>query len=169
MYKILVGLTISIFGTVLGFSMGHGRLSSLWHPPGMLVVLSFIVGGLSMSHGVSDASAMIRGALNLGSNLTQARLETNLRICEAGTRFAFCGGIVASIMGVIITMSSLGGDVSQVGAFMAASFCGLLWAVAIVGMVFQPLKFKFLQQLHETDEKRRDDDMQQNRNEKELS
>lgn len=103
-----------------------------------------------MTHRISDAVEMIRGALDLDPDLSPARLETNIRICEAGTRFAFSGGIVASLLGIITTMDALGGDVSQVGIKVAHALMGLMYSVVIVGIFFQPLKFKFLHLLHET-------------------
>lgn len=155
MHRVLIGLAISVLGTICGFSLAHGDPKELLVFPEILVVLSFIVGGLSMTHGISDVLEIIRGALELDLDLTPARLKTNLRICEAGSRFAFCGGIVSAILGIIVTMGSLGGDVSQVGTHIAHASTGIFWAVVIVGIFFQPLKFKFLHLLHETAEQER--------------
>ena len=168
MYRVLIGLAISVLGTICGFSMAGGAIPSLWVLPELVIVLSFTAGGLAMTHGISDAIEMIRVAVNLNPDLTRARLEINLRICEAGTRFAFCGGLASSVLGVIVTMGHLGGDLSQVGHHIANAFTGLFWAVVIVGIFFQPLKFKFLHLLHETAEQERNENTRQD-HEKDVS
>lgn len=131
-------------------------MASLLHLSEMMVVLGFIAGGLIMAYGFADPWKMFRCALNPSQDQTLERLRTNVMICEAASKFALYGGFVGCFLGVVITMGGIAGDVTAVGERFGAAMTGLIVGAAMAGIVFQPLKFRFLNLLQELEEVQND-------------
>ena len=129
----------------------------LLHISEVIIVLSFVIGGMIMAYGALDTRDMIRGALDLTKDPSPERLRRNLVICEGASRFALFGGFVACFLGIIITLGTISGDVSMVGERFAAALTGLVLGAGIAGVFFQPMKFKFLNLLNAANEAKRGD------------
>lgn len=152
MLRCLFGIAIPVVGIVMGFTHGGGRLSSLLHISEFTVVIGFIVGGLIMAYGFSAPWKMFQCALSLNRDQSLERLRTNVMICEGAAKFALYGGFVGCFLGVVITMGGISGDSAMVGEHFGAAMTGLILGAGIAGIIFQPLKFRFLNTLQEREE-----------------
>ncbi|MBI2946073.1 MAG: hypothetical protein HYY23_00365 [Verrucomicrobia bacterium] len=152
MLRFFVGLAIPLVGTVLGVTMAGGRVTSFLHLSEMITVLGFIVGGTIMAFGISETHKMLWSALDLSKDRSPERLRRNILVCEGASKFSLYGGFIACFLGVVITMGNLAGDVSRAGEQLGAAMTGLILGAGITGVVFQPLKFRFLGLLSESED-----------------
>ena len=161
MVRFILGTGIPIIGTLLAFTMGGGHVGALLHMAELVMILSFVLGGMIMAYGAADISEMFRGGAGLGPEQTPQRLRKNVIVCEGASKFSLFGGFVACFLGVVITMGSISGDVSLVGERFSAAMSGLVIGAAITGILFQPLKFKFLNLLNTAEEAQRQNEKPQ--------
>lgn len=155
MLRCIFGISLPFLGMIFGFALAGGEVVQLLHPPEISIVLGFVLGGLMTAYGFSATWKMFRSALKSSDDASLEQLRKSIMICEGGSKFALYGGLVACCLGVMVTFVKIGGDVSMVGNGLAASVSGLVLGAAIAGIVFQPLKFRFLNVLNEIEESQR--------------
>ena len=166
MIRCIFGIGLPVAGIILGFTLSGGRVGSLFHAAELIIVLGFVLGGLITAYGFSDIRKMISSALTSGEPSVD-RLRVNIMICEGGSKFSLYGGFVACVLGVIVTLAHMGGDVNVTGAHYSAAATGLILGAATAGIIFQPLKFRFLNLLNEREEFKQS--KPENQNEKAMS
>ena len=227
---IIVGFILIFGGSILGFTLGHGRLISLWVPPEYITIMSMAVGSMIIMSPLPVLKEIAKkaGAIFKGKPFKKADFEDLLKVMyelfvlgrrngmialeehvmnptgsslfkkydsfyknKAAVEY-FCDGlrpivdgrikpdqlaplmdkslstyeherhnapfvlskvadalpgfgIVAAVLGIIITMDALGGDVSQVGIKVAHALCGTFAGVflsyGIVGPIATNIEF----------------------------
>lgn len=152
MLRFLFGLAIPVVGTVMGLTKAGGQVGNLLHISELMVIFGFIVGGVIMAFGPLDACNMFLCALNFSEDQTPERLRRNILICEGASKFSLYGGFTACFLGLVITLGTIAGDVSLVCEKIGAALTGLIVGAGIAGVLFQPLKFRFLSMLNELEE-----------------
>jgi chemotaxis protein MotA len=84
----------------------------------------------------------IRETLMTDVRIRDARLKRAAKMWEAAGAYAPTVGILGSVVGLLHVMNSIG-DVSKLGAGIAASFVATIYGLALANIVFLPLATKF--------------------------
>ena len=143
MIALLFGILLASVGSLFGYWLGGGRGGYLVHASELLIVASFVAGGVWAAFGPGNAFHLVADLLRPREGIPGERLARNILVCEAASRFALFGGATATLMGFIITLARVGGDTSLVAESFGAALTGLLLGVALAGILFQPLKSHF--------------------------
>ena len=83
----------------------------------------------------------IRDSLLLDVRIRDARLKRAARMWESAGAYAPTVGILGSVIGLLQVMNGLG-DVSKLGAGIAASFVATIYGLGLANLVFLPLAAK---------------------------
>ena len=149
------GILIAGFGSLLGYSIAGGRGGDLFHISELMVIASFVAGGVWAAFGPGDAFHLVADLFRPRDGIPVERLARNILVCEAASRYALFGGATATLMGFIITLARVGGDAGVFARSIGASLTGMLSGVVLAGIFFQPLKFHFRALREEQDQTRR--------------
>lgn len=141
--SIILGLFVALIGILLGFVLMGGKILDLWVPPEIVIVLGLVVGGLSISFEPLRSIRMLLDSVYVNDGGATERLRTNIEICECGAKLSVFAGIVATLLGSVVTFGHLGIDVQQVGQYIAHSLKGMIVGMTMSVVVFLPLKYLF--------------------------
>ena len=157
----IVGIIVVIASDLTGFSMAGGHMHSLIHPSEIVTIGGAALGAMICSSPpkvlkdvmkgliMEFVSGTLQGAMegNDGPTL-QALLDTEIHVFESEHHDAVSAltrtadglpgfGIVAAVLGIVVTMGAIGGPVEEighkVGAALVGTFLGILMSYGLVG------------------------------------
>lgn len=146
-------LSLTIGGIVFGYTMGHGRLATLYVPPGLLIIFSVIVGSVVVSFGFAQPARLIVDAFRGTVGADQRFLQTNVLICECASRASLFGGTLAFLLGLLVACDALGQQRSAIGAPLVTALVAPATGLFFSSLMFRTLKARFLNLQRESVEK----------------
>lgn len=101
----------------------------------------FLKKGLRLVVDGTDSSTIV-SILDTEIELYESKQKKKIAIFEAAGGFAPTMGIIGTVMGLVIVLSHLGGDASELGHSIAAAFIATLYGIGFANLVFLPVANK---------------------------
>ena len=144
MIRYFIGIFLMLLGLLFGYTHAGGKLGDLLHLSELIIIGSVILGAVTCSFGFGRFCGMIWDGIFRSHTIDSARRAANIKICEGASVFSICGGLAAILLGLIITLGSWGHPPDSDAEKLGACATGILWGLFFFVVLFQPLKYRFL-------------------------
>lgn len=144
MTRFLSALFFVGLGMIFGFTLAGGRLGTMIQLPILLIIGSFVAGSMVLSFGVLQPFRTLVDAFRGERSGRISDFQTHVLVCECASRATMFGAAIAFLLGFIRTGQDISGDVSALGAYIAASTTAPIVGVILSLIIFKNLKHRFL-------------------------
>lgn len=108
----------------------------------------FLKKGLRLVVDGTDSSTIVT-ILETEIEIYENKQKKKIALFEAAGGFAPTMGIIGTVMGLVIVLSHLGGDASELGHSIAAAFIATLYGIGFANIVFLPTANKLKNNMKE--------------------
>ena len=144
MKRFTIGSSVVLALLVFGFMGQGGEIALVANGAVFLSIILFVFGSWVMAFGVIKPMQMVADAFRSPEEGLEGRLVSHVLVCECASRAALFGAAIAGLMGVLVVVEALGGDVSVVSYRLSAAMVAPVYGGILSAWIFAPLKHRFL-------------------------
>ena len=139
------GMTVVLVFGIKSAEAGH--IQYFVDPPTLFIVAFGTLFFLMMNYSFSETRAMVRIALSRKTTPSRDEVAQAIHFFESGGRAALMFGVLAVFIGLILILMNLSSNPDALGPSMSIALMGIIYAVMIAELVFQPLRIQCVKKL----------------------
>lgn len=144
MKRFTIGSSLVLALLVFGFMGQGGKTAAIANGAVLLSLTLFVMGSLVLAFGVVRPMQMVADAFRSPGEGIEGRLLSHVLVCECASRASLFGACITGLMGTLVAVDSMGGDVFVVGYRLAVAMLGPVYGAILSAWFFTPLKHRFL-------------------------